>query len=556
MCGIFAYLCNAPEKKGSDIGNSSKLYDSFNKTSHRGPDISSFVTSENSDHYTAFGFHRLSIVGVDDGNQPFMKDGVSLVVNGEIYNYKELKKKYNLNTVTDSDCEVILHLYIKYGLQETIRLLDGVWAMVLYDSTVRKLYFARDVYGVRPLFYGSSSEVNDSESLFTKNHCGNEVDIVIGSELKNISSFSNCVPVKPRYIYTVSTDDDGCVQVDMELYDYNYSDVSIVGYERYSSNKINRLLRLAVIKRLNMERNVGFLLSGGLDSSLVLSIAMQYICDNRSKFSFPINVFSIGTKNESPDVDSAVYLVGWLNDKYGEGVIKHHVVDFSVWDLGVVERVIYVLESWDTTTIRSSIPMYLMSKYIRDNTDVKVIMSGEGSDELFGGYLYFHNAPNSHEFLRESFRLLDDIYLYDGLRADRTTASNGLEVRVPFLDLEFTQYIKNIDTDYKMPQLYDNKMVEKYILRDAHNHILPDKILWRTKNGMSDGVGTCYQMWIQGIALDDYGFDYSPSRCESLYYKKIFDRLYPGMDYVIPYMWMPKWSNNVNDDPSGLAVSY
>ena len=572
MCGIFGYLSLNPEKIGLDLdSNQSLIYDEFIKTSFRGPNKSTFMTTNIKDDYLALGFHRLSIIGLESGDQPFQSDGVYLTVNGEIYNHQQLIKDHNLKLKTDSDCEVILHLYKKYGMKKTIELIDGVWAFILYDCEIDKMYFARDMYGVRPLFYGNSTNIRNNDSLFSKNHCGNNVDIVVGSQLSNVNAWNNCKPVLPRMLYTVEKDEFGYFSTSMEEYiDISYKGIETeqlldtMGYSHSlqaiydDDSEIASLFKEAVIKRLNSEQPVGFLLSGGLDSSLVLAVAMDYIYSRSIEYQPEyINVFTIGSKGSSPDVDASIELVAWLNNKYGNH-IKHHIVNFteSDWCGDCTYDVIKCLESWDTTTVRASVPMYLISKYISEKTDVKVILSGEGSDELFGGYLYFHNAPNNKEFEKESRRLLTDLYLYDVLRADRTTARCGLEVRVPFLDKEFSTYIMSLHTSLKLPKYNKvcDKKIEKHLLRSHHVGMLPDNILWRVKNGMSDGVGTLYQKWVQNKASTVINEQHSPSGLETAYYKKLFCIDYEKYEDIIPYVWLPKWSPTTNDDPSGLLL--
>jgi asparagine synthase (glutamine-hydrolysing) len=575
MCGIFAYLCRDPTKTGISIKqNISTIYDRFEKTHHRGPDKSTFsTTTVNRNMFLAMGFHRLSIIGLNNGEQPFCDRGVNLMVNGEIYNYKQLIIDYKLPVRSDSDCEVILQLYLKYGIEKTISLLDGVWAFTLYDSRGDgKMIFARDMYGVRPLFYGDSTNVidDDDDSLFFKNNCGNQVDLVVGSQLGNIKDWTNCKPVEPRTIYTLTFDSMGYFCLDKKLYvDIIYRNIThkpILEEMNFSTelqamnsdvSKLKSLFKDSVVKRLQSEQPLGFFLSGGLDSSLVLSVAMNYMYKEKKGVDFPtkIDVFTIGTKGVSDDIIAAEKLVVWLNKMYDNRII-HHIVDFDEFDVDIVSNVVKHLESWDTTTVRASVPMYLISKYASENTDVKVVLSGEGADELFGGYLYFHMAPSLKEFESESRRLLKDLYLYDGLRADRTTSAWGIELRVPFLDKEFTIYVMSLLTKLKVP--IDG--IEKHLLRQHHEGMLPDDILWRRKNGMSDGVGKKYQDWIQGVAREYFGRFYvnthkSNSELEKEFYKLLFlDYFKKDQLDIIPYVWLPRWCKHVGDNPSGLLV--
>jgi asparagine synthase (glutamine-hydrolysing) len=383
-------------------------------------------------------------------------------------------------------------------------------------------------------------------------YADNKGEIVVASQVASVQKWGECHPVLPRYIYQVAIDDGSTTTT--PYIDPGFS----TGWPSTSDDVdfIYLFFRQAVEKRLVAETPLGFLLSGGLDSSLVLSVSLEIMKDNRD--TRDIDVFTIGSKNMSTDVTASIELVAWLRTKY-KNIIKHHIVDFSEDDWGgcTVSNVIKHLESWDTTTVRASIPMYLLSKYIRENTDVKVIMSGEGADELFGGYLYFHRAPSSQEFEMESRRLLSDLYLYDVLRADRTTSAWGLEVRVPFLDKKFSTHVMSIKTDLKRPQPFDDtgRKIEKFLLRSTFgNSVLPNSILWRVKNGMSDGVGTIYQKWVQTKAKEIYT-GMSPSLAEKEYYKDIFIGHYSiSRESLIPYTWMPQWSPDVGDDPSGLLL--
>jgi asparagine synthase (glutamine-hydrolysing) len=574
MCGIFAYLCRDPIQTGFSLKNNiNTLYDQFKSTSNRGPDKSVFTTSTvNRNMLLATGFHRLAIRGLSNGDQPFNMDSITLLVNGEIYNSQELIEDHDLAVRSDSDCEVILHLYRKYGIDKTISLLDGVWSFILYDHRLGgKMIFARDMFGVRPLFYGDSTNISRSQSFFSKHHCGNTVDIALGSQLINLQGFVNCTPVQPRMIYTIEFEkDNGFFEMTKRPYiDIMYRKITsrdvlkdmgfctkLQALEEDNEGRMKTLFKQGVIKRLESEQPIGFLLSGGLDSSLVLATAMHYLHSRENEHKAPdsVHVFTIGTKGESEDITAAVRLVKWLNILYGD-CITHHIVDFKNWDEELVSDVIKSIESWDTTTVRASVPMYMLSEYIRENTDVKVIMSGEGADELFGGYLYFHRAPCSKLFEYESRRLLTDLYLFDGLRADRSVSAWGLELRVPFLDKEFSSYVMSLKTGLKRP--IDG--IEKYILRENHKGVIPDSVLWRQKNGMSDGVGTRYQKWIQDVARKYFSFYYytgkkSDSELEKQYYQLYFQEHFPDNLGIIPYTWMPKWSDHVGDDPSGLLV--
>jgi len=519
MCGIIVSF-------GGKIGLE-KLKEGHRITNKRGPDASNVVSVDNN----VFMFNRLSIMGLSmNGMQPFYFKGNTLVANAEIYNYKQIKEalKSKHDFISESDCEVLLPLYDEIGVN-MFKDLDAEFAIVLYDSTLNTLIAARDPLGIRPLFYGYIKETQD---------------IVFSSEVKGIiESVEKVFTFPPGNYY------DGKQFIEYsDMYDIkNYIDDS---FEEILLN-INKKLTSAIVKRLDSDAEVGYLLSGGLDSSLVCSIAQQ-------KSSAPIKTFSIGMVGDAIDLKYAKQVSDFLGTNHTEVVITKEDV------LSSLEEVIFSLESYDITTVRASMGMYLLSKYITENTNIKVLLTGEVSDELFG-YKYTDFAPNPEEFQKESIKRVSELYMYDVLRADRCLASNSLEARVPFGDIDFASYVLRINPLFKM----NKYRVGKFLLRKAfEGTYLPKDILYREKAAFSDAVGHSLVDYLKEYAEKKYSDiefnerikeykDSIPFTKESLLYREIFDNHYPNHSHLIKGYWMPnkEWENCDVDDPSARVLS-
>jgi asparagine synthase (glutamine-hydrolysing) len=491
MCGIYAVL-----------GEKRPVLPEKYSLEHRGPDDYNMVDYKN----CLMEFWRLTINGERSmtGDQPMHHDGHMMVCNGEVYNYIELGGKYG-----ESDCEVIMPLIKELGMADALSEINGDFALVISDG--HDLWAARDRVGVRPLFY-------------TRYEHG----IAFASEAKALLHFETKVEVfPPGHFYDSKLDKFFCFA---PMY---FSGERLPVSHKLIMEGIRDKLRDAVRIRMNTtDFPLGFFLSGGLDSSIIAALGA-------SLSSKPIRTFSIGLEGQdSPDLQAARTVAKYLKTDHTE-------VTFSL-DAGIkaLDDVIWHLESYDTTTIRASVPMYLLSMYISENTDIKVVLSGEGSDELFGGYLYFHNAPNKKEFAAETNRLLLDVHYFDVLRADRCTAAHGLELRVPFFDPDFIEFVMSgFDPALKIDD------VEKQILRDAFEGYLPDSILARQKNGMSDAVG---YSWVDGLKKHCTGSIFGP-KTETGFYRKIFRKHFGDNMHLTPYMWMPRWSDA--DDPSARHLS-
>jgi len=529
MCGIFSYLGNVP----------SNVEKYLNTIQCRGPDKTNYESYNN----VYLGFHRLSINDLsDNGLQPMNYNNCNLICNGEIYNFLELKDKYNFITKSDSDCEIILHMYNLLGIKETVQKLDGVFAFILYDKTKNIIYAARDVIGVRPLFIGYNNN-----------------DIVFSSESKSLTDICSKVePFLPGTYKLINLEEDSHIlkeSLHIPFFDWNIKTKYDVD-ETILCNEINTHLTNAVSKRLMSDRPIGCFLSGGLDSSVICSLMTK-------QMNHKVVTFAIGmADSNSPDLHYAKIVSDFLKT-------DHHEVTYT-FDEGfaALDDLIYTLESYDITTIRASMPQYLLSNYIQDYTDIRVLLSGEGPDEHFGGYQYLKMAPNNEELQKELMSLTNNLYLYDVLRTDRTTARFGLEVRVPFLDKEFVRYSLQIPAEYKR----SNDRIEKYLIRKAfdnkENQYLPDEILWRRKNAFSDAVG--YQ-WVDKLVekintiITDEEFNECsrvykhnpPISKEALYYRKIFEKYYPNRAQLIPKYWMPnsQWIEEEMTDPSALKLN-
>ncbi|MEA1882643.1 MAG: asparagine synthase B [Candidatus Marinimicrobia bacterium] len=522
MCGIFAY-------RGKSLGWD-ELKPHADKIRYRGPD-NSHVRIVSTD--TLFAFHRLAIVGTSEtGDQPLMhpKDSTLVVIcNGEIYNYKSLAKEYQFELTTGSDCEIILHMYKRFGIEKTVKALDGVFMFVLYDQKKDELFAGRDPFGVRPGFIGR----NGSEVLFA-------------SEAKPLTAICNFVsPFKPGHWWQLSSDKF------TQYYFHQPSDLTKTP-ETDILEGIRIKLTQAVKKRMMAEREIGSLLSGGLDSSLISTLVNKY-------HEGILKTFSIG-------------MPGSIDLEYAQAVAKHlgtdhHQIQISEQDfLSAIETVIYNIESFDTTTVRASVGNYLVSKYIRDNSDCKVIFNGDGSDEVCGGYVYMGQAPSAHAFQEECKRLVDEIHRFDVLRSDRSVSSNGLEARTPFLDKEFVRFYLSIPAERKM---FDGKdRLEKYLLRKAFDQsVLPNSVLWRRKCAFSDGVSAKENSWHRVLQefvdqqITDVEFETEAQRythCtpvlkESYFYRKLFESFFGKQDELIPHFWMPKWVET--KDPSARELS-
>jgi len=537
MCGIFAYLSNSTISEELQ----QKLIKEGFKSKHRGPDNTNYrLEREN----IFLMFHRLRVNDLTDkGDQPFTHPedyNIILICNGEIYNHKVLEKKYDFDMVSTSDCEVILHLYKKFGFKKTISMLDGVFACVVIDlrDQQQKIFAARDRIGVRSMYMGH----NDNQ------------DYGFSSEMKSLQNVCDHIEqFKPGHIWSSETNS---FTKYWDIYSEFNKSTLIESDESQIQLEIRQQLTKAVQKRMMSDRQIGCLLSGGLDSSLIAGILSREYKEGT------LHTYSVGLEGAT-DLKYARIVADHLKTEHHELIVTENMM------IDALKKVIYQLETWDITTIRASTPMVLLSQFIFKTSKDAVIFSGEGSDEASGSYLYFHNAPNVEAFKMETIRLLSDLCYYDCKRCDEATAGAGLEVRVPFLDIEFLDYYMNIDSQLKMPT---EKRAEKHLLRSSFTgmDLIPDEVLWRTKEAMSDGVSSVKRGWFE-IIQDHANAKYTdsefqtlqkkytwhpPQTKEALYFREIFNEFYPNRCETIPYTWLPKWSGDIVDPSARVLDVY
>ena len=499
----------------------------FDRTLSRGPDMSRII--ETPSGYLCF--HRLAIMGLTEaGMQPFQLDNDFVVCNGEIYGFRAIKRKLSekYEFHSGSDCEILLPLFREYGLSMFSRL-DAEFAMIIYDSMSDSLIAARDPIGIRPLFYGY-----DSDGA-----------IVFASEAKNLVGLCKEVfPFPPGHYYAFGKF-------------VRYADLTTV--KSYSTDDLETVCKnirtkliAGVDKRLDADAPLGFLLSGGLDSSLVCAISSVILGKK-------IRTFAIGMDTDAIDLKYAREVADYIGADHTEVYMTRQQV------LDSLEEVIAMLGTWDITTIRASMGMYLCCKAIHEQTDIRVLLTGEISDELFG-YKYTDYAPSAQAFQMESKKRVDELYMYDVLRADRCISVNSLEARVPFGDLDFVRYVMSVDPKLKL----NTYNMGKYLLRHAFekDHLLPDDILWRQKAAFSDAVGHSMVDDLKAYAEEKYTddeferlrkkYDYcTPFTKESLLYREIFEKYYPGQARMIQDFWMPNkaWEGCNVDDPSARCLA-
>jgi asparagine synthase (glutamine-hydrolysing) len=561
MCGIFT-LINCPFQH-------KKLFieTQFEKGKGRGPEHSTLTYNEN--NYIQ-GFHRLAINGLNElSNQPLNYEECSLICNGEIYNYKELYQMMNITPNTESDCEVIIHLYKKYGIEHTLRLLDGVFAFVLI--TPNNIYVARDPYGVRPLYYVSKKvssnicrwdECDDYEEDYDCYGFASEMKCLInlfkGCKVQHFEpgtylTFDKTISPNRDKNIIWTYKNKSIYHIPNFSYSYNLERDNFKYLIPNILNNLYRQLYSAVKKRyLSTERPIACLLSGGLDSSLIASI----VCDIHKKLGKDpkqIETYSIGLF-DSEDIKYARIVAEHIGSKHTEIILTED--EF----IDAIPEVIYAIESYDVTTVRASIGNYLIGKYIKEHSEAKVIFNGDGSDELCGGYLYMSKCPDNLEYDKETLRLLKDIHMFDVLRSDKSISSHGLEPRTPFLDKSFVNYYLSIPIELRNHN--NNQNIEKYLLRNAFRNtgLLPNEILWRKKEAFSDGVsnkGKSLYIIIQEYIEEKYNEEqyikYDKKEKEKHYYKSLFETYYPNQMHIIPYYWMPKYV--ISNDPSARTLS-
>lgn len=522
MSGILAVI-----GKGKDPQLVKELSE---RMTHRGPDESDLHIMENG---SIICHESLSIIDLKSGKQPIQGTKAAWMIHdGEIYNYQELKEEFLKNHTfrTKSDSEVIVHLYEEFGY-DFCNMLDGDFAFVIVNGDD---YIAgRDPIGVKPLYYGLDERGR----------------IYFSSEMKSIAdqckSFST---FPPGHYYTAKT---GFVK----YYDPEYENHENAN-QSLDLDLIRKTLTKAIRKRLMSDVPVGVLLSGGLDSSLIAAITSRLWAKNGEK----LHSFSIGLDADSPDNIVARKAAEFLGT-------EHHEIHFTIEEgVEIIEKIIYHIETYDIISVRSGVPMYLLSKAISEKR-VKVILSGEGADEIFGGHLYFRNAPSAEEFQKETIERVQKLFTADILRADKSTMANSLETRFPFLDKEFLDVAIRIKTEEKQPKTYDG--VEKYVLRKAFDTpekpYLPTEVLWRQKEQFSDGVGYSWinelieycsaQVSDEQLAGAAIEFPYnSPTTKEAYFYRSVFHKYYPQTSAAQTVRkWIPKWQDN--PDPSGRANS-
>jgi len=520
MCSIMGY-CGS----GADLEAFMK---GFGRTKSRGPDDSRIVDTGKG----LLGFHRLSIMGLTpSGMQPFALDGSYVVCNGELYGFekeREALRQKGYSFRSDSDCEILLPLYFEYGT-DMFAMLDAEFACILYDGRSGQYIAARDPIGIRPLYYGYDDKGT----------------ILFASEAKNLVDLAKKIlPFPPGHYYR-----DGRF---IRYCDIAKADAVCGDDLETACGQIRDKLIAGVKKRLVSDAKVGFLLSGGLDSSLVCAIAAR-VSDA------PIETFAIGMSEDAIDLKYAKQVADYIDSHHTEVYMTPEEVISSL------EDVIHLLGTYDITTIRASMGMYLVCKAIHERTDIRVLLTGEISDELFG-YKYTDFAPSAQAFQEEAEKRIRELHMYDVLRADRCISVNSLEARVPFGDLDFVKYVMRLDPEMKI-----NKYGKgKYLLRHAFEGLgyLPDSILWREKAAFSDAVGHSMVDYLKDYAQKQYSdaefeekrlqYTYAqPFTKESLLYREIFERYYPGQAEMIADFWMPNrsWEGCDVNDPSARVLS-
>jgi asparagine synthase (glutamine-hydrolysing) len=518
MCGIIALLKRPSTKTVSDNQSKQIIECCEEYVCQRGPDQK--FKSDN------LAFYRLSINDTtSSGLQPFVRDGTIVMCNGEIYNHKQLEEKYDVYCDSKSDCEVILHLYNKIGFVKMYKQLDGYFAIFIDDGDFA--YVVRDRIGVRPLFLGTHEDF-----------------YVVSSVPGGMSEFTTQIShINPGHCmrYNKKTDEWTTLYIDQPK-------LALTRIQDNQVKTLHNIMITAVRKRLMTDRPIGCLLSGGLDSSIVVAILCKLIGPQN------VRTYSIGMEG-STDLKYAKQVAEYLHTQHTEVLFTP--------DEGFAEipNVVKTLGTYDITTIRASVGMYMIAKYIAQNTTDRVILSGEGSDELFCGYLYFHNAPSPQDAEEESLRLIKNLHLYDVLRADRTISSHGLELRVPFLDKDVLEFSLALKPEDKIPAFspHNSKVkFEKLLLRQAFESYLPKEVVWRRKEGFSDGVSGLQKSWFSHIQdrvekiIPDELYNPKYHSKEAMYYKLLFGHYYSNYNLEIEY-WLPKWTNT--KDPSGRMVS-
>lgn len=535
MCGIWVLL-----GENSGDGRSQTCVKSLEA---RGPEGTHIVDLSGA----TFGFTRLAINGLNPlGMQPMGSGDLWWMCNGEIYNWKELAEEYGIESKSGSDCEVLGPLFKKIVAPgedpaKFFRMLDGVFAIAILDCRAgqKSLVLGRDPYGVRPLFIG-----RERGKLR-----------IAGSEVKALRPYCTNIRPFPQGTYETYDFDQG------PLYRTAYHTIPWMKNPMYSSvdmacTALRTALGAAVKKRMLTERPVAALLSGGIDSSLIASLVAKEL---RAAGAPPLKTFSIGMSG-SQDLFYAKKVADWIGSDH------HEIVLDAKEFLDVIPQVIYDIESFDTTTVRASVGNWLVAREVAKRSDCKVVFNGDGSDEVFGSYLYFYGAPDRAAYEEEVSRLLSEISMFDVLRSDRCISSHGLEPRTPFLDKQFVAVARSIPTELLRP--IRGKQVEKWILRKAFDdgETLPSEVLWRRKEAFSDGVSSTEKSWYQvvqeraeTIVPDDWASNVDevlPATTPEMYLYRYYFNCSHGNEVsrnLFPHFWMPRWSPGVTD-PSARAL--
>ena len=535
MCGIAAWI-----KKSQEYSlDNATLNAAAKSIQHRGPDRSKTLLLKN----TRLDFHRLCINGINElSDQPFSTTSDwHFICNGEIYNYKMLSECHPIQS--NSDCEVIIRMLDSgMSVKEVAGSLDGVFAFFAVNPTLKKAVAARDLFGVRGLYYAEHPELSfaiaSELKALKKADCTNikpfEPNTWVEINYSNLSdiqmqwgNFNN--PFLPKFYRTVFTNEERCIRA------------------------IQQTLKAAVKKRMMSDRlPIGCFLSGGFDSSIVAALLVDQLENPKD-----LHTFSIGMEGGT-DLIYAKEVAEHL------GTTHHEVVVTEQEMLDALPCALQSMETFDTTTVRAGTGMFLLSQWIAKHSDVRVIFSGEGADELSGSYLYFRMAPSAEAYHNECLRLCKDLHRFDVLRADQSTASAGLEVRVPFLDKAFTNFYLHVDPELRRPRNISGKQIEKYLLRKSFEDYLPSSVAWRIKEAFSDGVSSKTKSWfeiiqdhVSSLEIKNQVYEYLPPAIpESKWYRELFQKFYPKCDRVIPYYWLPLWSGDVQDPSARVLSTY